>query len=131
MANIFEELTDQTRSLVENSLSLAIGNKNPEALSLHMLWALVADSSSILNQIFNKTNVSKDAVLLDIKSRASKLLTSSNVSRENIKVSSELVNSLENAKAVGMGHHATAFSVAKFLTQVEIEIKNQIFLYHK
>ncbi|AGZ81800.1 ATP-dependent Clp protease ATP-binding subunit [Campylobacter fetus] len=100
MANIFEELTDQTRSLVENSLSLAIGNKNPEALSLHMLWALVADSSSILNQIFNKTNISKDAVLLDIKSRASKLLTSSNVSRENIKVSSELVNSLENAKAV-------------------------------
>ncbi|HEG5278865.1 TPA: AAA family ATPase [Campylobacter fetus] len=100
MANIFEELTDQTRSLVENSLSLAIGNKNPEALSLHMLWALVADSNSILNQIFNKTNVSKDAVLLDIKSRASKLLTSSNVSRENIKVSSELVNSLENAKAV-------------------------------
>ncbi|RAZ49225.1 ATP-dependent Clp protease ATP-binding subunit [Campylobacter hyointestinalis] len=100
MANIFEELTDQTRSLVENSLSLAIGNKNPEALSLHMLWALVADSSSILNQIFNKTNVSKDAVLLDIKSRASKLLTSSNVSRDNIKVSSELVNSLENAKAV-------------------------------
>ncbi|MFW5619686.1 MAG: AAA family ATPase, partial [Campylobacter hyointestinalis] len=100
MANIFEELTDQTRSLVENSLSLAIGNKNLEALSLHMLWALVADSSSILNQIFNKTNVSKDAVLLDIKSRASKLLTSSNVSRENIKVSSELVNSLENAKAV-------------------------------
>ncbi len=100
MANIFEELTDQTRSLVENSLSLAIGNKNPEALSLHMLWALVADSNSILNQIFNKTNVNKDAVLLDIKSRASKLLTSSNVSRENIKVSSELVNSLENAKAV-------------------------------
>ncbi|MBK3498490.1 AAA family ATPase [Campylobacter fetus subsp. venerealis] len=100
MANIFEELTDQTRSLVENSLSLAIGNKNPEALSLHILWALVADSNSILNQIFNKTNVSKDAVLLDIKSRASKLLTSSNVSRENIKVSSELVNSLENAKAV-------------------------------
>ncbi|OCS05798.1 ATP-dependent Clp protease ATP-binding subunit [Campylobacter fetus] len=100
MANIFEELTDQTRSLVENSLSLAIGNKNPEALSLHMLWALVADSSSILNQIFNKTNISKDAVLLDIKSRASKLLTSSNVSRENIKVSNELVNSLENAKAV-------------------------------
>ncbi|ANE34457.1 ATP-dependent Clp protease, ATP-binding subunit [Campylobacter hyointestinalis subsp. lawsonii CCUG 27631] len=100
MANIFEELTDQTRSLVENSLSLAIGNKNPEALSLHILWALVADSSSILNQIFNKTNVSKDAVLLDIKSRASNLLTSSNVSRDNIKVSSELVNSLENAKAV-------------------------------
>ncbi|ALV24626.1 ATP-dependent Clp protease, ATP-binding subunit [Campylobacter iguaniorum] len=103
MANIFEELTDQARSLVENSLSLAIGAKNPEAKPLHMLWALLADSSSILNQIFNKTNVSKDAVLLDIKSRANSLPTSSNVNKENIKVSSELVSSLENAKAVMVG----------------------------
>ncbi|AII14838.1 ATP-dependent Clp protease, ATP-binding subunit [Campylobacter iguaniorum] len=103
MANIFEELTDQARSLVENSLSLAIGAKNPEVKPLHMLWALLADSSSILNQIFNKTNVSKDAVLLDIKSRANSLPTSSNVNKENIKVSSELVSSLENAKAVMVG----------------------------
>ena len=36
-----------------------------------------------------------------------------------------------HTKAIGILHHATAFSVAKLLTQVEIEIKNQIFLFHK
>jgi len=34
------------------------------------------------------------------------------------------------AKAIGVLHHATTVSVAKLLTQVEIEIKNQIFLFH-
>ena len=33
-----------------------------------------------------------------------------------------------HTKAIGMWHYATAFSVTKFLTQVEIEIKNQIVL---
>ena len=32
-----------------------------------------------------------------------------------------------HAKAVGILHHATTVSVAELLTQVEIEIKNQIF----
>lgn len=35
-----------------------------------------------------------------------------------------------HAKAVGILHHATTVSVAELLTQVEIEIKNQIFLFH-
>ena len=35
------------------------------------------------------------------------------------------------AKAIGILHHATTVSVAKLLTQVEIKIKNQIFLFHK
>ena len=32
-----------------------------------------------------------------------------------------------HTKAIGILHHATAFSVAELLTQVEVEIKNQIF----
>ncbi|EDS16837.1 hypothetical protein BACSTE_00231 [Bacteroides stercoris ATCC 43183] len=32
-----------------------------------------------------------------------------------------------HTKAIGILHHATTVSVAKLLTQVEIEIKNQIF----
>ena len=32
-----------------------------------------------------------------------------------------------HTKAIGILHHATTVSVAEFLTQVEIEIKNQIF----
>lgn len=36
-----------------------------------------------------------------------------------------------HTKAIGILHHATTVSVAELLTQVEIEIKNQIFLFHK
>ena len=35
-----------------------------------------------------------------------------------------------HTKAIGILHHATTVSVAELLTQVEIEIKNQIFLFH-
>lgn len=35
-----------------------------------------------------------------------------------------------HAKAIGILHYATTVSVAELLTQVEIEIKNQIVLYH-
>ena len=103
MANIFEELTDQTRDLIDKSVALSIGNKNPEVRPIHVLWAMLADSGSLLNQILNKMNVSADAVLLDVKSAAQSLATSSNVSKENIRISSELATSLENAKAVMVG----------------------------
>ncbi|CZE48140.1 ATP-dependent Clp protease ATP-binding subunit [Campylobacter geochelonis] len=99
MNNVFDILTDQMRSAVENSISLAIHSKNSEATSLHLLWGLAVDGSSILNQIFNKKGISKNAVELDIKSQISNLPTSSNVNKDNIKVSKELVDSLETAKA--------------------------------
>ncbi|PSM51397.1 ClpB chaperone [Campylobacter blaseri] len=98
--NIFEILTNQMRGLVEGSLSLALHSKNVEVKTIHVLWALVVDNSSILNQVFNKQNISKVAVELEIKSQISRLPTSSNVNSQNLKVSTELISSLENAKAL-------------------------------
>ncbi|NLY03388.1 MAG: AAA domain-containing protein [Campylobacter sp.] len=98
MSNAFEILTDNMHGYAEQSISLALHSKNPEVSSLHLLWALVADSGSILNQIFNKINISKEAVELEIKSKISNLPTSSNVGRQNIKVSQEFINSLDKAK---------------------------------
>ncbi|EAL7237397.1 AAA family ATPase, partial [Campylobacter coli] len=66
----------------------------------HLLWALIVDSSSILNQICNKFNISKEALELEIKSRISNLATSSNVNRENVRFSNEFINSLESAKGL-------------------------------
>ena len=100
MANLGENLTAQMQELVEKGVSLAIHAKNPQTFPLHLLWALVADSSSLLNQVFNKMNVSKDAVELEVKSKAAQLPTSSNVSKENVQISKELINSLESAKAL-------------------------------
>ncbi|WP_261517489.1 ATP-dependent Clp protease ATP-binding subunit [Campylobacter lanienae] len=103
MANIFNELTSMSQDLIDSAISLAIGNKNPQVVPLHMLWALSADSNSLLNQILNKANVSKEALILDIKSNADKLPQSSNVSKNNIQISNELIDSFERAKAVMIG----------------------------
>lgn len=115
MANILEEITDQTRILVENAISLAIGGKNPEVGTLHMLLALVVDSNSILNQIFNKINVSKEAILLDVKSKISSLPTNSNVSKNNIVLSNELINSFEKAKSVMLSLGDTYIAIDTWL----------------
>ena len=100
MANLGENLTAQMQELVEKGVALAIHAKNPQTFPLHLLWAQVADSGSLLNQVFNKMNVSKDAVELEVKSKAAQLPTSSNVSKENMQISKELINSLESAKAL-------------------------------
>ncbi|MBP3224168.1 MAG: AAA family ATPase [Campylobacter sp.] len=100
MNETLEILTDKMQSLLESSLSLAIHSKNGEVANLHILWALCVDSSSVLNQIFNKFDISKSAVELEIKSALQTLPTSSNVTRDNIKISREVVNSLESAKGL-------------------------------
>ncbi len=100
MANIQEFLTDNMLSNLESAASLAIHSKNNEVVPLHLLWALIVDSSSILNQICNKFNISKEALELEIKSKISNLATSSNVNRENMRFSNEFINSLESAKGL-------------------------------
>lgn len=115
MANIQDFLTDNMLSNLESAASLAIHSKNTEVVSLHFLWALSVDSTSILNQILNKLNISKEALELEIKSRISKLATNSNVSRENIRFSNELINSLENAKGLMSANGDSYLSVDTWL----------------
>lgn len=100
MANILDILTNQTRSTLDSAASLAISSKHAEISNIHFLWAIISDSSSILNQVFNKYDINKEAILLDIKSQIANMSTSSNVDKNNMKVSSELINSLEKARAL-------------------------------
>ena len=100
MANLQDFLTDSMLSNVESAASLAIHSKNSEITPLHLFWALSVDSASLLNQIFNKMGISKEAVELEIKSKIAKLPTSSNVSRESVRFGSDFINSLESAKGL-------------------------------
>lgn len=100
MANLQDFLTDSMLSSVESAASLAIHSKNSEITPLHLFWALSVDSASLLNQIFNKMGISKEAVELEIKSKIAKLPTSSNVSRESVRFGSDFINSLESAKGL-------------------------------
>ncbi|HEB8469717.1 TPA: AAA family ATPase [Campylobacter jejuni] len=115
MANIQDFLTDNMLSNLESAASLAIHSKNNEVVPLHLLWVLSVDNASILNQILNKLNISKEALELEIKSRISKLATSSNVNRENIRFSNELINSLENAKGLMSANGDSYLSVDTWL----------------
>ncbi len=98
MSNILEKLTHQMTETIESGLSLALHNKNPEVEPIHLIWAQLTNSSSILNQVLNKMNIDKAAIELDVSSLAKKLPTSSSVTKETIKLSSNLVKSLQNAE---------------------------------
>lgn len=115
MANIQEFLTDNMLSNLESAASLAIHSKNNEVVPLHLLWALIVDSSSILNQICNKFNISKEALELEIKSKISNLATSSNANRENMRFSNEFINSLESAKGLMSANGDNYLSVDTWL----------------
>ncbi|ECV9713397.1 AAA domain-containing protein [Campylobacter upsaliensis] len=115
MANLQDFLTDSMLSNVESAVSLAIHSKNNEVVPLHLLWALALDSTSLLSQICNKLNISKEALELELKSQIKALPTSSNVSRDNIRISNELLNSLENAKGLMSANGDSYLSVDTYL----------------
>jgi len=98
--SILEKLTHQMSSSIESGLSLALHNKNQEVDPLHVVWALLTNSNSLLHQAFNKMNVDKSAIELEVKSLANKLPTVSSVTKENIRLSQKVVASLQEAEGV-------------------------------
>jgi ATP-dependent Clp protease ATP-binding subunit ClpB len=77
--NIFEKLTNQMAESIESALSLALHNKNNEVEIAHILWGLLTNTSSVLNQLLNKMNIDKAAIELEAKSVAGRLPKSSTV----------------------------------------------------
>ena len=98
--NILEKLTHQMTETLESAVSLALHNKNPEVDPLHIVWALLTNSSSVLNQVLNKMGVDKAAIELDVSSRAKRLPSASSVTKESIKIGANTVRSLQNAEGV-------------------------------
>lgn len=100
MNKIFEKLTNQLTETIDSSVALALHNKNQEVEVIHLLWALLTNTNSVLNQLLNKMNVNKVAIELEAKSYASKLPSVSSVTKENIKLSRNLLASLQNAEGL-------------------------------
>ncbi len=98
--NILEKLTNQMQGTIESGVSLALHNKNQEVEPVHLLWALLTNSGSILHQALNKMNVDKAAIELETKSLANKLPQVSSVTKESIKLGQNLVRTLQNAEGV-------------------------------
>ena len=100
MKELFEKLTHQMTSALESGISLALHNKNSEVEIIHVIWGLLTNSNSILNQALNKMNIDKAAIELEVKSRADRLPKVSTVTKENIKISKNLAESLQNAEGL-------------------------------
>jgi ATP-dependent Clp protease ATP-binding subunit ClpB len=124
MKNIFEKLTHNMNEAIESSISLALHNKNQEVEPLHFLWALLANSNSVLNQMFNKMSIDKVAMELDVKSMAEKLAKSSTVSKENIKLSRNFATTLETAAGL-MTNNGDAYLAVD--TYILANLKTQPF----
>ncbi len=124
MNNIFEKLTHNMTQAIESAISLALHNKNQEVAPIHFIWALLANSDSVLNQMFNKMNIDKAAIELDVKSLAEKLPKSSTISKENIKLSREFVSTLENGAGL-MTQNGDSFLAVD--TYILANLKNEPF----
>ena len=98
--NIFEKLTNQMAENIDSSVSLALHNKNQEVEIIHLLWALVTNTNSVFNQVLNKMSIDKTALELEIKSYASKLPSVSSLRKEDIKISRNLFESLQNSQGL-------------------------------
>lgn len=99
MKNIFEKLTHQMTEAIDSAISLALHNQNAEVESIHFLWAQLTNTNSVISQVFNKMNLDKTAIELDIKSESNKLPKSSSLTKENIRLSRNFSQSLEAAES--------------------------------
>jgi ATP-dependent Clp protease ATP-binding subunit ClpB len=124
MNNIFEKLTNQMTETIESGLSLALHNKNQEVEIIHIIWGLLTNTNSLLNQLLNKMNVDKTAIELDVKSVAGKLPVVSSVSKENIKISRNTVESLEKASGLMVNQGDSFLAVD---TWIVANLKNKVF----
>jgi len=98
--SILEKLTNQMQGTIESGVSLSLHNKNQEVQPIHLVWALLTNSGSILHQTLNKMGADKPAIELEVKSIANRLPTVSSVTKESIKLSTELVRTLQSAEGV-------------------------------
>ena len=100
MKKLFEKLTNQLSETIDSGVALSLHNKNQEVEVIHLLWALLTNTSSVLNQLLNKMNIDKSAIELEAKSYSQKLPAVSSVTKENIKLSRNLSQSLEKAEGL-------------------------------
>ncbi len=97
---LFEKLTNQLRESLDSSINLALHNKNPEVEPIHLLWAMLTNSNSILNQALNRVNIDNSAIKLEAQSEANRLPQVSNITKESIKIGRNLVDSLNKAEGL-------------------------------
>ncbi|RDU66226.1 ATP-dependent chaperone ClpB [Helicobacter didelphidarum] len=95
--NIFDKLTNQMREILNNSAQFAIKHKNAQTEPIHTLLAMVADSNLLMYQALQRNNEDINALINTLTSEIEKLPTTSNVNTENMSLSKDVFNALQNS----------------------------------
>ncbi|WP_104740306.1 ATP-dependent Clp protease ATP-binding subunit [Helicobacter bizzozeronii] len=95
--NIFEKLTNQLKESLDQALSLALHAKNQEIEPIHLFWALLSNSQSLLSHALIKMGVEKTPLELEARSIVDSLPKSSSVSAQGISLSKNLLDALHSA----------------------------------
>ncbi len=122
--DILEKLTTQMREAIENGVSLALHQRNPEVEISHILWGLITNTNSILNQALNRQNANREAIELDLKSLVNDLPKVSSISKENIKISINFYKTLQTAEGLMVKNGDSYLSIDTWLIA---NINNEVF----
>ncbi|RDU65589.1 ATP-dependent Clp protease ATP-binding subunit [Helicobacter sp. MIT 14-3879] len=95
--NVFERLTNQFKEMLDSGISLALNYKNQEVDVGHFIYALALNSNSVLNTALNSLNINKESLFLELRSLVENYPKSSNVSKDNISISKNLLDSINEA----------------------------------
>ncbi|WP_304400074.1 Clp protease N-terminal domain-containing protein, partial [Helicobacter rodentium] len=113
--NILERLTNTLQETLEQGASLALHNKNQEIEPIHLFWAMLTNTNSLLNQALNRLNSDKNALELEAKSLAGNLPKSSQVSKENLRISKNLQELFNTADGLAVSNGDSYIALDTFI----------------
>ena len=113
--NLLEKLTNTMQETLEQGASLALHNQNQEIEPIHLFWAMLTNTNSLLNQALNRLNIDKTALELEAKSLANNLSKSSSLSKETLKISRNLSNALNQADGLATSNGDSYIAIDTFI----------------
>ncbi len=113
--NIIEKLTNQVKELLEKGHSLAYYNRHSSLEPIHMVYSLIVNTNSILNQILNKLDVPQDQIEASIKAELKKIPTVESISKDSITLSKKTTDSFYKAEALMTKNNDSFISVDTWL----------------
>lgn len=122
---MFEKMTNQCRETLDSAASLALHAGNQEITSAHMLWAMLTNTQSILNQALHAMNAEKAALELEAKSVVENLPKVSQVNKEQLALSAELKSALHAAQGYATQNGDSYIALDSFIIA---NSKNEMFV---
>lgn len=115
MTNIFDKCTNQLMESMNNAGQFALQHKNPEITPAHMLLGMISNSAFLLYQALQKNNEDINLLISNLTKHIENLPHVSNVSSENLRISSALNQAFESALTLATTEGDSFIGIESFL----------------